>query len=125
MRNAAKNWRDHDRQSFDDRLHADAHGMPVRTERRADEREGRGQRKAGPGKEEKHASDDRAPMRHEQDERIAGDREKIEGEKGAAVSPAVDQYSARISVNRAEQSSQRVEKADDENRRTERLEVFR
>ena len=123
--NAADDRRDHDRQSFDDRLDADAHGVPVGPERGADERERRGQREAGPGKKEKHARDDRAPMRDEQHERVADDREKIEGEKGAAMSPAIDEHAAGIRVDGAEQRAERIEKADDENARAEGLEIFR
>jgi hypothetical protein len=40
------------------------------------------------------------------------------------MSPAIDQDPARIGVDRAEQSPERIEKADDENRRTESLEIF-
>ena len=121
---AAENRRDHDRQSFDHRLNADAHGVPVRAERDADEREG-GQRKAGPGKEEKHSRDDRTPMRHEERERVTGDGEKVEDEKGAPMPPAIDQHAAGVGVDRAEQSAERVEKADDENGGAEDLKIFR
>src|SRR5438477_3106012 len=64
-------------------------------------------------------------MRHEQHERVAGDREKVEGEKGAPMSPAIDEHAAGIRVDGAEQRAERIEKADDENARAEGLEIFR
>jgi hypothetical protein len=39
--------------------------------------------------------------------------------------PTVHEDTARIGVDRAEQSPERVEKTDDENGRAQRLEVFR
>ena len=64
-------------------------------------------------------------MRHQQDERVARDREDVEGEKGAAMSPAINEDTARIGIDSAEQSPERIEKADNENGRAECLEIFR
>src|SRR5437764_192517 len=44
---SADNGCDHDRQSFDDGLNADTHGVAVGSERGADERKSRGQRETG------------------------------------------------------------------------------
>jgi hypothetical protein len=40
------------------------------------------------------------------------------------MSPKIDKYAARISVNRAEQRAQRIVKTDEENARAERLQIF-
>jgi len=64
-------------------------------------------------------------MRHKQHERVAGDREKIEREKRAPMSPAIDEHAAGIRVDGAEQRTERIEKTDDENARAEGLEIFR
>ena len=66
-----------------------------------------------------------SPMRHQKHERVANDREDVEGEKGAAMSPAIHEDAARISVDGAEQSPQRIEEADDENGRAKCLQIFR
>jgi len=63
-------------------------------------------------------------MGDEEDERITGDGKNIECEKGAAMSPAIDEQTARIGVDRAEQSPERIEKADDEDGGAEGLEIF-
>jgi len=41
------------------------------------------------------------------------------------MSPAIDEHAAGIRVDGAEQRAERIEKADDENARAERLEIFR
>ena len=41
------------------------------------------------------------------------------------MSPKIDKYAARISVNCAEQRAQRVVKTDEENARTKRLQILR
>jgi hypothetical protein len=64
-------------------------------------------------------------MRHKQNERITSDRKKIEGEEGAPMSPAVDEKTAGIRVDRAEQSPEGIEQANDENRSAEDLKIFR
>ena len=64
-------------------------------------------------------------MRNHQHEGITDDGENVEGEKGAPVSPKIDQDTARIGVNRAEQRAQRIVKADDEHSGAERLQIFR
>src|SRR2546421_616418 len=64
-------------------------------------------------------------MRHDQHERVADDREKIEDEKRAPMYPAIDEHAAGIRIDGAEQGAERIEKADDENARAESLEIFR
>ena len=58
-------------------------------------------------------------------ERVAGDRQEIEGQERASVSPAIDEHAAGIRVDGAEQRTERIEKTDDENARAEGLEIFR
>ena len=111
----AKNGRDHDRQAFDDRLQADAHGMAICRQGFGDEGKSGRQRETSPGKEEEHAADDRAPVGNKKNEGVAGDGNHVENEKGATVSPAVHQDAAGIGIDGPEQSAQAVEKADDEN----------
>ena len=41
------------------------------------------------------------------------------------MSPAIREYAARIGVDRTEQCAQRIVKADNENRRAERLQILR
>ena len=64
-------------------------------------------------------------MRHQKHERVADDREDIEGQKGTAMSPAIHDNASRISVDGAEQSPERIEKANDENGRAKCLQIFR
>src|SRR5687767_7596501 len=64
-------------------------------------------------------------MRHQENERVAGDREDVEGEKSTAMSPAIDKDAARIGVDRAEQSPESIEEADDKNGRAQGLEILR
>src|SRR3954468_23011659 len=64
-------------------------------------------------------------MRDQEDERITGDREQIERQESAPMSPAIHDHSARIGVDRAEQNPNRVESADQKNGRAEGLEIFR
>src|ERR1041385_447154 len=64
-------------------------------------------------------------MRNEQDQRVAENRDKIENKKGATMSPKIDQYSAGIGVERAEQRAQRIVTTDNENARAKRLQIFR
>ena len=63
-------------------------------------------------------------MRHEKNHRVTRDREKVEGDERVPMTPPIDQHAARIGVDRAEQSPERVEQADNENARAERLEIF-
>src|SRR5207248_579819 len=85
---------DHNRHALDNRLQTDTHRVAIRAEAGADEREAGGQGKTGPGEKKKHAGNDRAPMRHEKNHRVTRDREKVEGEKSAPMSPAIHEYAA-------------------------------
>ncbi len=61
----------------------------------------------------------------EQDERVADDGENVESDEGMPMAPAIDEQAAGIGVDRTEEIPQRVEETDDENRRAERLQIFR
>src|ERR1700751_4953159 len=64
-------------------------------------------------------------MRDKQNERVTDDRQNVEGEKCPAMSPKIDKYSAGIGVKRAEQRAQRIVKPNDENARTQCLQILR
>ena len=64
-------------------------------------------------------------MRNKQDEPITDDRNNIEGDESAAMSPKIDKDSAGVGVDRAEQGAQRVVQTDHKNGRAERLQIFR
>src|ERR1700730_6429907 len=98
--------------------------MAIGLERGRDQRKSRRQRKATPGKEEKHSNDDSSPMWKPEHERITDYRNDVENQKRAAVSPAIDHHAAGIGVDRAEQCSNRIIKADYENRGAEFLEIL-
>ena len=52
-----------------------------------------------------------APIWNKQDERVADDRDQIENNERAAMSPKIHNHSAGIGVDRAEQSAQRIIKS--------------
>src|SRR5438270_5482353 len=64
-------------------------------------------------------------MRNEQHERVPSDGKKIECQERAPMTPLIDQYSAGIGVDRAEQSAQGVVETNNENARTKDLKIFR
>src|SRR5947209_14972487 len=64
-------------------------------------------------------------MRHQENERVTDNRYEIESEKRAPMSPKIDNYSAGVGVNCAEQCPKRVVKTNNENTRSECLEKFR
>src|SRR5438270_11004436 len=64
-------------------------------------------------------------MRNEQHERVPDDGEKIEREKRPPMAPPIDQYSAGIGVDRAEQSAQGVVETNNENAGAKDLEILR
>src|SRR5437588_12399122 len=64
-------------------------------------------------------------MGHKKNERVTNDRNDVESEKRAPMSPKIDKHPAGIGVNRAEQCAQRIIETDNKNTRAERLEKFR
>src|SRR5207247_2665333 len=64
-------------------------------------------------------------MRHQKNERVADDRYDVESQKRAAMSPKIDNHTAGVGVNRAEQCPQRVVETDHENAPAQRLKKFR
>src|SRR5437773_12345973 len=64
-------------------------------------------------------------MRYQKNERVADDRYDVESQKRAAMSPKIDNHTAGVGVNRAEQCAQRVVETDHENARAQRLQKFR
>src|SRR2546421_6063445 len=64
-------------------------------------------------------------MRHQENERVTDNRYQIEREKRAPMPPKIDNYSAGVGVNCAEQCAKRVVKTNNENTRSECLEKFR
>ena len=64
-------------------------------------------------------------MPPKQNQTVATQRERVEKQQRAALTPAVGQPAAGIGVKRAEQRLQRVEQPDNQNPRAERLEIFR
>src|SRR6266550_2282934 len=91
----------------------------------ADEREGGRERETGPGEKQEHSGNDRAPMRNQQDECIASNRNEVEGDESAPVSPTIGEHSSGIGIDRADQSAQSVVKTNDEDTRAKSLEIFR
>jgi hypothetical protein len=94
-------------------------------ERRADERERRRQREAAPREKEKCAGKHSTPMRHEQYDRVANDRNHIEGNQRASMTKTIRNDATWPRVNRAEQCLDCVVQPDDERRRTKHLEILR
>src|SRR4029077_9638366 len=99
--------------------------MAVCFERSADKRKRCRQRKTAPRQKEKHSSDHSAPIWNEQDERIANDRDHVEDDERVPMAPAIRDYTARVGIDRTKQSAQRIVKADNENRRADRLQILR
>src|SRR6266404_3814563 len=64
-------------------------------------------------------------MRKEQHERVTNDGKKIKYEEGAPMTPPIDQYSAGIGVDCAEQRAQGVVETNDENARAKDLKILR
>src|SRR6266480_7540573 len=64
-------------------------------------------------------------MRHKKNERVAYDRNDVESEKRASMSPKIDKHTAGIGVKRAEQCPDRVIETDHKNTRAQRLQKFR
>ena len=64
-------------------------------------------------------------MRNEQHERVTNYGKKIEREKRAPMTPTIDQYSAGIGVDGAEQSAQGVVETNNENTGAKDLKIFR
>jgi hypothetical protein len=75
--------------ALDYHLNADPHRVSVGCNAGADEREGGGEEKTGPGEKQKHSGDDCTPMRNEEDECVTSDRNQVEGDESAPVSPPV------------------------------------
>src|SRR5207244_2515288 len=64
-------------------------------------------------------------MRNQKHKGVADDRKNVERQKCPAMSPKIDNYSARIGVERAEQRPERVVETNDKDTRAERLQVLR
>src|SRR5438874_9805691 len=63
-------------------------------------------------------------MRDEQHERVTNDGKKIKRQERAPMAPSIDQYSAGIGVDRAEQSAQGVVETNNENARANYLKIL-
>src|SRR5207253_8429293 len=64
-------------------------------------------------------------MRNEQHERVTNDGKEIEREERAPMTPTINQYSAGVGVDRAEQSAKGVVETNNENARAKNLEILR
>src|SRR5205823_11035314 len=91
----------------------------------ADERESGGERETGPGEKQKHSGEDCGPMRNEEDECITSNRNQVEGDEGAPVSPTIGQQSSGVGIDRAGESAQSIIKTNDEDARAKSLKIFR
>src|SRR5439155_1338783 len=69
--------------------------------------------------------EDSAAMRNQNDEGIASNRNEVEGDESAPVSPTIGEHSSGIGIDRADQSAQSVVKTNDEDARAKSLEIFR
>src|SRR5881227_1741815 len=63
-------------------------------------------------------------MRNEQHERVTNDGKQIKDEKRAPMTPPIDQYSARIGVDRADQRAQGIVETNNENTRANYLKIL-
>src|SRR5438309_9398128 len=64
-------------------------------------------------------------MGHKKNERVTNNRNDVESEKRAPMSPKIDKHPAGIGVNRAEQCAQRIIETDNKNTRAQCLQKFR
>ena len=122
---AADQRADHHRHAAHEGLHADAHGVLAAVERGGDDGHQCGQRQRAPREEQKRTDKQRQPVRPHKHEHVAREREGVEEQQRAPLAEAVGQPAAGPGVERAEESLQRVEEADDQHARAEGFEILR
>ena len=63
-------------------------------------------------------------MLPEQNQQIPAQRKRVEDKQRASLSPVIRRPAAGVGVDRAKKSLERVEHADDEHARAQRLQIF-
>src|SRR3954469_18228316 len=100
---------EHHGDAADHRLNTEAHGMLVCLERGGDDGEGGGQGQGAPRQKKERADKEGEPMMPEEQENVAGERDKAEKNKGASLAPVIGEPAAGISIDRADESGEGVE----------------